>query len=358
MSVRIDHLFSRALDGNGDPVSGAKLYVDLAGTTTNVTTYSDAGLTTANSDPVVADSGGNFPAIFAPGGLYKITVTTSADVSVFTLDNVSLFGRLYDRLNVGASDDSDYEALSINGNTTLIGTDGYYGSNIYTSGGTVFVDDGYGGTFEIQDSSGDVAVNVCDAINASGADASATLISVWRYQRSASEHQFRDHSGTLVGSMEADDAYLLGAYADTTANSGNVYVSSGGRLQRSTSSLKYKTDVEPMSLESAYNVLNAEAIFYRSKTDNPKWSWWGFGAEQVADVDPRLVHWGEDGPESVQYDRFVPHLVEICRDQHKRIQALEGAAFKDAPDAMALQERVAALEEKLASFDNLGEIHE
>ena len=358
MSVRIDHLFSPALDGNGDPLSGAKLYVDLAGTTTNVTTYSDAALTTANADPVVADSEGRFPAIFAPGGLYKITITTSADAAVTTRDNLSLFGRLYDRLNVGAADATDYGGLGVNGNVVLLDPDGLFTANIYYSGSYLFGGDGYGAYFQLQDGNGDVNLLISTSENASGSGASASFAQIYEFNRSQGRHVFSDQSGNELLILDAL-VECEPIYNSTTASAANVYVAtpseSRGELYRSTSSLKYKRDVEPMTLDSAYKALDAEAIYYRSKCprDNQAWSYWGFGAEQVAEVDPRLVHWGEDGPEGVQYERFVPHLVEIARDMKARLEALESAAFSGSSgeDSLApITRRLSALEGAMQTF--------
>jgi len=82
----------RALDTNGAAVSGAKLYIYEQGTTTPVTTYSDAALTSANAHPVVADSSGSWGAIYAPTGTYKIDVTTSGGTSLpgYPADDVPL----------------------------------------------------------------------------------------------------------------------------------------------------------------------------------------------------------------------------------------------------------------------------
>lgn len=51
---------------NGYPYSGAKAYFTQTGTTTAIAVYQDAALTTPHINPVVADSEGRFPAIFAP----------------------------------------------------------------------------------------------------------------------------------------------------------------------------------------------------------------------------------------------------------------------------------------------------
>jgi microcystin-dependent protein len=75
-------------DANGDPVSGAKLYTYEAGTSTPKKTYSDAGLTIENSNPVEADSAGRFGAIFATTGSYALEMQTSTGVTLWTADPV------------------------------------------------------------------------------------------------------------------------------------------------------------------------------------------------------------------------------------------------------------------------------
>lgn len=79
----------QALDSNGDPLSGAKLYFYQSGTTTALDTYSDTDLTTANANPVVADSAGRFGDIFLQAQDYNVVLKTSADVTVWSADPVS-----------------------------------------------------------------------------------------------------------------------------------------------------------------------------------------------------------------------------------------------------------------------------
>jgi hypothetical protein len=140
------------------------------------------------------------------------------------------------------------------------------------------------------------------------------------------------------------------AYATTTASAANVFVGTDGNIFRSTSSRRWKTDIEDLQPAFADQILNCRPVWYRSTSDkdNPEWGYWGFIAEEVAEVDPRLVFWkthdvvkDEDGNEStvqleeplaegVQYDRFVPHLLNLIKRQ--------GEAIAD------LQAKVAALE--------------
>jgi hypothetical protein len=136
---------------------------------------------------------------------------------------------------------------------------------------------------------------------------------------------------------EDGDTMMSGVYAATTPNAANVFVASSGQLLRSTSSIKYKTNVETLEDQYADSILNCRPVWYQSTSeiDNPDWGWWGFIAEEVAQIDPRLVHWKtsevvddvevpcDPEPEGVQYDRFVPHLVNLIKRQKEQIEALE-----------------------------------
>lgn len=82
------------VNGNGAPYALAKAYFYETGTTTPKSTFSNAGLTSANANPVVADANGRFPAIFLVAGRYKVVFATSADVTIYTLDPVDATSQL------------------------------------------------------------------------------------------------------------------------------------------------------------------------------------------------------------------------------------------------------------------------
>tara|TARA_R100001086_G_scaffold91905_1_gene45541 strand:+ start:915 stop:1988 length:1074 start_codon:yes stop_codon:yes gene_type:complete len=135
----------------------------------------------------------------------------------------------------------------------------------------------------------------------------------------------------------------LPIYNSTSSGSANVNVQSSGALLRSTSSEKYKQNIEDMELSNAQAILNLRPVYYKSKCDldNPDHSHWGFIAEEVDKVDPRLVlyktvniTYNDEGmpveevletpePEGVQYDRLTPAIVKLLQEQQKTIKALE-----------------------------------
>jgi hypothetical protein len=157
------------------------------------------------------------------------------------------------------------------------------------------------------------------------------------------------NDGVISTGTRANSPYNL-----TTGSAANVHVDSNGILYRSTSSIRFKTSVETLDNQYADALLSCRPVWYRSTapgdTLHPDWGYWGFIAEEVAEIDPRLVFWkthetekDEDGntvqveleepiAEGVQYDRFVPHLLNLIKRQGEAIAELQAevAALKGA----------------------------
>jgi hypothetical protein len=74
---------------DGNPLVGGKIYTYAAGTTTPLATYTDAGAGTANTNPIILNSLGQANIWLAPSSSYKFSVYTSADVLLYTVDNIA-----------------------------------------------------------------------------------------------------------------------------------------------------------------------------------------------------------------------------------------------------------------------------
>lgn len=119
----------QALDANGDPVSGAKLYFYQVGTTTSITTYQDVELTSPHADPVVADASGRFAPIYTNTTPFKTKLDTSADVTVQTVQtvygitgNFSVIGAdVASDASLGLGPNGDY--FDVTGTTTITSID-------------------------------------------------------------------------------------------------------------------------------------------------------------------------------------------------------------------------------------------
>lgn len=80
-------------DANGKPVSGGKIYVYAAGTTSPSSLFSDVALTVPVANPIIADSAGRYLTPFLADGDYKIIVKDASDVTLSYpgVDNYSTF---------------------------------------------------------------------------------------------------------------------------------------------------------------------------------------------------------------------------------------------------------------------------
>ena len=96
-----------ALDRNGNPVEGALLYFYLNLTTTLQTVYADFALTTPLTNPVMANSAGVFPDIFADSAVFY-------SVRGFQPDGQSLPDSNFDFVQAGTSASASVAARSTN----------------------------------------------------------------------------------------------------------------------------------------------------------------------------------------------------------------------------------------------------
>jgi hypothetical protein len=78
----------QVFDAAGNPLSGGRLYFYVTGTTTTLATYSNPALTTANAQPVVADSAGRFGDIYLLDQAYRVQLRDALDVLIWDTDGV------------------------------------------------------------------------------------------------------------------------------------------------------------------------------------------------------------------------------------------------------------------------------
>ena len=145
-----------------------------------------------------------------------------------------------------------------------------------------------------------------------------------------------------------------GSLYDTNTNAGlsaNIFVFSNDSMGRASSSGKYKKNIETIQDSYADKILTMRPTWYQQdettvnipEDQGDNWGYWGFIAEEVAAIDPRLVTWkvanyatdpndqtktirtplSEPEPDNVAYDRFVPHFVNLLKRQSDQIKTLE-----------------------------------
>jgi hypothetical protein len=148
-----------------------------------------------------------------------------------------------------------------------------------------------------------------------------------------------DMPGRLVFSTTADGASSptermriasgggIFAYNLTgSASAGSTLKLISNEIIRDTSSIQFKKDVEDIEEGYAANLLdNARPVWFRAKDDkqNPEHSYWGFIAEELAEVEPRLCVFEDGAPFSVDYGKFSPLLLKLIQMQNEKIKSLE-----------------------------------
>ena len=170
----------------------------------------------------------------------------------------------------------------------------------------------------------------------------------WQVQNTAGSEQSLGIYGVpsdtglnqYVGIAADDQNYQLTVSANgqvtipfLTASTGTTVIESGGTLYSLTSSIDYKIDVEDVNEQALINVMKLRPVWYRSNTettsDRADFSWYGLIAEEVHEIDPRLVHYWDQGrgdrglkPKSVAYERLAVLLIPVIRKQQKTIDDL------------------------------------
>ncbi|HBH4907381.1 TPA: tail fiber protein [Escherichia coli] len=128
----------------------------------------------------------------------------------------------------------------------------------------------------------------------------------------------------------------------TTTSGANMYIDPNPGINtvwRSTSSRRYKKDIETLQDRYADELLSLRPVWYRSicRGDRKDWGYYGLIAEEVGEIAPQYVHWREptnnDAPEDissngmvaegVMYERLVVPLIHHIQQLTKRVEELE-----------------------------------
>lgn len=128
----------------------------------------------------------------------------------------------------------------------------------------------------------------------------------------------------------------------TTTSGANMYIDPNPGINtvwRSTSSRRYKKDIETLQDRYADELLSLRPVWYRSicRGDRKDWGYYGLIAEEVGEIAPQYVHWREPTnndsqedissngmvAEGVMYERLVVPLIHHIQQLTKRVEELE-----------------------------------
>jgi hypothetical protein len=146
----------------------------------------------------------------------------------------------------------------------------------------------------------------------------------------ASNYAFRAETSAAGNIMylRNDGLIVSGTLANsptnyTTGSAANMYVSGGGELQRSTSSLKYKTDVKDYD-KGLTEVLQMRPVYYKGKNDGDI-QFAGLIAEEIHELGlTEFVQYAEDGtPDALAYSNMIALLTKAIQEMNTKIIELE-----------------------------------
>jgi hypothetical protein len=142
---------------------------------------------------------------------------------------------------------------------------------------------------------------------------------------------FSNSAGTTLFTVREDGLFGTGVAANspynlTTANAANMNVDSSGNVTRSTSSLKYKTDVVDATHGLA-EVMQLRSVTYKGK-NNGETIFGGLIAEEVHAAGlTEFVQYAEDGsPDALAYGNMVSLCIKAIQELSAKVAALEGKA--------------------------------
>jgi hypothetical protein len=140
-------------------------------------------------------------------------------------------------------------------------------------------------------------------------------------------------SGFTISSVAFPNGAVSFAGVGTTASAANAYLdnAASNNLLRSTSSIRYKKDVETLDAKYSSGIYKFRPVWYRSKAqaDRKDWGFYGLIAEEVSEIDPRLVHWTHRDTKEV--------LVSAATEAQPAILDEEGNVTTPAVDAKPAQ---------------------
>lgn len=113
-------------------------------------------------------------------------------------------------------------------------------------------------------------------------------------------------------------------YNNTTADAANMNVNSDGHLRRSTSSLRYKTDVTD-ARHGLADVMNLRSVTYRGINDGDK-ILGGLIAEEVdaAGLTEFVAYDGQGRPDAIHYGNMIALLVKAVQELKAELDELKG----------------------------------
>jgi len=139
----------------------------------------------------------------------------------------------------------------------------------------------------------------------------------------------QDSAGLVGFSIRNDGSFNSGQgvnapYNSTTASAANMFVGSNGVVSRSTSSLRYKENIQS-STKGLAEVLALRPVTFTSKNSDDDKVYGGLIAEEVdaAGLTEFVMYDEQDRPDALHYANMVALAFKAIQDLNAKVEALE-----------------------------------
>jgi hypothetical protein len=151
-----------------------------------------------------------------------------------------------------------------------------------------------------------------------GSDATSSNYAIVLQNSTPASLFYVRNDGLMFTGLAANSPYNV-----TTANAANVEIANDGIMRRSTSSLRYKSDVVNATHGLA-DVLKLRSVTYKGKNDGDR-IFGGLIAEEVHDAGlTEFVAYDKEGrPDAIHYGNMVALLVKAVQELTARVAELE-----------------------------------
>jgi trimeric autotransporter adhesin len=158
--------------------------------------------------------------------------------------------------------------------------------------------------------------------------------------------------GTVGVAGESNACYIASIFNQTSAMGTQVFINSNNRLGTSTSSKRFKDDIQPMNdLSDSLFSLTPVTFRYKRDIDPDRREQFGLVAEDLEKINPDLVVRDKEGkPYSVRYDQVNAMLLNEFLKEHRKVQELEA---NDAEQHTEIKALMATVKEQAAQIQKV-----
>lgn len=342
--------YQQFYDSDGNPLSGGLIYTYAANTTTPQATYTDQGGGTQCANPIVLDSAGRAEFWLDNSLSYKFVIKTSGGSTIKTIDTVIPFAgssgtvsasdgtisapsiRFTNDTDTGfyrvganafsAVNNSGTECWQVNANGQFAVRDGSAATPSLS-----FLNDLDNGLYRIGANNWGLSANGALALSIVGVSSAVNYIELTNNSTTNPPYFSAKGSDTNIDArFEAKGTGTLrseSSYTNTTASAANVFINSSGQFLRSTSSLRYKTNVTNYG-RGLDDLLKLRPVSYKGKDQRDGDTVFaGLIAEEVDSAGlTEYVVYDEDGrPDALHYSQMVALLINAIKELNAKIEA-------------------------------------